>query len=412
MATTLQYRINGGEWLSGGGYAAVGSTCELRSLESAGSYRFEVYAFPVGGEIPYTGPSGWQYDADRSCYYFLGASPPSFPLSVWGKWLFSLIRNKGLSSGVADALLTDSSSGVAALSEGGLEEVGHWEQRQFGGWDQVINRNLRALSGVPSWHTLLDTDFTALEGTDVAADGDVVLDGVTWTKQGSANQKATALINSLGLRFYPQNSSTSGMYSEAGFPGLVGVHTSLAALGVPSLRTPLRMLMRTYAPEHAVVLRAEFGMAHVFSPTTDGAPSGVAGSVYLDRPDATFAQAGVWRGQGTWGVDLSATGSDFMGSTGWDVYGVDAPLGLAGAMAQATMSPIASGWPDGDGTLVGDTVRRDSVVLTDEAVSEAQMISAGSISDNWRLYLLSASGYTGGASPYVQYMGVRLQAYY
>jgi hypothetical protein len=59
--------------------------------------------------------------------------------------------------------------------------------------------------GGASWHTLLDVDFTAESAQNFSADGNYTIDGVTWTKVGSAKQDPGAgqfweIVAGSGLR--------------------------------------------------------------------------------------------------------------------------------------------------------------------------------------------------------------------
>lgn len=126
MATaSLSLRLNGGGLQSGGITAAIGDSVQLTSTDKSGwgipATVWTITSYPPG----FTCPAGWSTDADGR-YYCQGTSdPPTFVLSLWGKYMLELK--------VLGGKYVDRKTALKIQSPTGLEDVARGEDTQFGG---------------------------------------------------------------------------------------------------------------------------------------------------------------------------------------------------------------------------------------------------------------------------------------
>lgn len=146
---SLTVSIAGGGAVTGAVTALNGQSCQLNAASTAfwQTAKWEIFAFPSGFSVP----AGWTDDG-AGTYYFLGIGPPpafNLPaLGSWGKFLFRLTVNNGLSNGVADPTLKDESTAVQILSPGGLTDIAAGESNQFSAtrkWTKGIQDSFRQI---------------------------------------------------------------------------------------------------------------------------------------------------------------------------------------------------------------------------------------------------------------------------
>jgi hypothetical protein len=145
---TLRAALNAGPPASGGITAALTSVVQLSAdpagLSGAQQVRFEIYGYPPG----YSTPSGWAIGSDGVMRYS-GTTPPTFTLSLWGKYLLRLVLNNGTSdvASIPSGQLTYEATALSVESPNGLKDLSPLEGTQFSGhgWAADLQATLRAI---------------------------------------------------------------------------------------------------------------------------------------------------------------------------------------------------------------------------------------------------------------------------
>jgi hypothetical protein len=145
---TLLLSLNGGAPTRGGITSSVGTTVQLSAQSQIGwtSQKWQITDYPPG----FAQPAGWSTDPVSGAYFFTGLFPPSFSLSLWGKYLFTLIVNGGLTSGAVDPTLTDTSTAISVPEPTmGLLDTAYRESNQFDAirqWVGAMKVNWRTIA--------------------------------------------------------------------------------------------------------------------------------------------------------------------------------------------------------------------------------------------------------------------------
>lgn len=155
---TILASVNGGAVATGHIVATLGQTVQLSraATDGARTVRYELYAYPPG----FACPTGW-IDSD-GVYVYAGDNPPSFTLSLWGKYLPRL-RYNGCSDLDATGLL-DSSMGLEVYASTGIRDTARGETDQCGGVVETFQENWRrvdhAISQLTSSKSIANTSGT------------------------------------------------------------------------------------------------------------------------------------------------------------------------------------------------------------------------------------------------------------
>lgn len=170
----LLIRVNGGAPQSGGITAATGNVIQLEAESTVGwssASRWEIYGFPSGFALP----AGWlsETTGGHTVYYYLGNTPPpAFTLGPWGKYMPALHVNGG------GGERTDTSTALSVPSPSGLLDLGHLEEKQFGGteegWARDQRANLRIFeTGLGGGGAGVPTSRTITAGDGLTGGGDL-----------------------------------------------------------------------------------------------------------------------------------------------------------------------------------------------------------------------------------------------
>lgn len=210
---SLRVSLDGGAVTTGGITATLGQSCQLSAdpagVSGSSVRRFEIYGHPS----TLATPSGWTLDVDNTTLYYVGATPPAFLLTPWGKYMFRLILNNGISTtaSIPSSQLIDESTAISVLSPSGLVDVGTAETDQFSdsGWVAPIQANLRTIEtalGTTSTAKALGAAKAASTANVASLSGAITLDGVSLAtgdvaflkNQTSAAQNGPWVVNSAG----------------------------------------------------------------------------------------------------------------------------------------------------------------------------------------------------------------------
>lgn len=145
---TLQAALNGGSPHTGAITASLNDVVQLSGVSTVGwtQQRFEIVSYPD----TFPTPSGWTKDSQTGViFYAASAIPPTFTMTLWGKYMLRLIVNNGLTGGANDPTLTYEDTAISILSPNlHLLDTGYDEANQFSSfkqWVESIQANWRVI---------------------------------------------------------------------------------------------------------------------------------------------------------------------------------------------------------------------------------------------------------------------------
>lgn len=223
---------NGGVAASGGITIAAGDDIQFSATNKAGwvNARWEV----IGPE-DWVVPAGWTDESGVFVYEGGTEDPPEWTapaITVWGKWMLTLIVNNGSKNGEAGHVdMTDTATALSMLSGNGVEGVGVRESTQFStlrswarifnGFGQLIHDALNA-AGVVTWGG--DLDPTSTNTNQIVRK----LTGAA----GVIVSTATALRTAAGTAFgFGSNGATQVVCSAAGALSCLASASQAATFG-------------------------------------------------------------------------------------------------------------------------------------------------------------------------------------
>lgn len=211
VAALVQTSVNAGAAVTGGVTAPSAATIQWSGVNTSGwlTALWEVYDFPPG----FATPAGWSLNSTTNVLFYNGITPPVFSLpatsaSAYGKWMPRLTVNGGISNGLADSTLIDTTAGVKMLSPLGQPGTSFLEDIQFSvtrAWKQDLDASLRALEGalVAGATTWADCGAAVSEKQIVGAAGTM------WQLYGANTGGSTRYVFIFDAASRPSNGVTS-----------------------------------------------------------------------------------------------------------------------------------------------------------------------------------------------------------